>query len=279
MTKRTNLVRTLTVAALLAASLSRLYAPPPAWWAERGVTTSGVTVNDYAAVNLGQVKQIATKAYDEMQAKLPGGAGSALTTLITSWSAAPAPGIVRNDYASVNQGQLKTLAKLFYDRLAAVNYQGPPLTTGQTYPWTAATTDDNDYAAANIGQVKYLFSFDLTLFGADTDGDGLADNWEITHFGNLNQGAAGDPDGDGLTNLQEHQLGTNPNNADTDGDGLPDGWEVQYGFSPFVGNGTADPDGDGSNNLQEFQLGRNPTKGVVSDTAGTVNLRVYSPSR
>ena len=44
----------------------------------------------------------------------------------------------------------------------------------------------------------------------DTDGDGLPDNWETQHFGNLNQGANGDADGDGLTNLQEYQQGRNP---------------------------------------------------------------------
>jgi hypothetical protein len=34
--------------------------------------------------------------------------------------------------------------------------------------------------------------------------------------------ALGDMDGDGLVNLQEYQLGTDPNDSDTDGDGLPD---------------------------------------------------------
>jgi Big-like domain-containing protein/carboxypeptidase family protein/beta-propeller repeat-containing protein/IPT/TIG domain-containing protein len=44
----------------------------------------------------------------------------------------------------------------------------------------------------------------------DSDGDGLPDNWELQYFGNLNQGANGDPDGDGVTNLQEYQQGRNP---------------------------------------------------------------------
>lgn len=47
-------------------------------------------------------------------------------------------------------------------------------------------------------------------------GDGLPDSWMTTHFGNKDPGAdprkgpAGDYDGDGLTNLQEYRLGTNP---------------------------------------------------------------------
>lgn len=44
----------------------------------------------------------------------------------------------------------------------------------------------------------------------DVDGDGLADWWEMQYFGNLNQTASGDPDGDGITNLQEYQQGRNP---------------------------------------------------------------------
>ena len=46
----------------------------------------------------------------------------------------------------------------------------------------------------------------------DGNGNGLPDSWEITYFGNLNQTATGDFDGDGVSNLQEFLDGTNPNN-------------------------------------------------------------------
>ncbi len=67
----------------------------------------------------------------------------------------------------------------------------------------------------------------------DTDADGLPDAWEQTYFNSLSQSPGGDFDGDGFTNLQEFNAGTNPNNAaftplDQDGDGLPDAWEQQY---------------------------------------------------
>lgn len=55
------------------------------------------------------------------------------------------------------------------------------------------------------------------LFGAgtggDTDGDGLPDSWETTHFGNLGQTAAGDYDQDGTNNLAEYRLGLVPNSG------------------------------------------------------------------
>jgi hypothetical protein len=61
-----------------------------------------------------------------------------------------------------------------------------------------------------------------------------------------------DSDGDGLTDLRELQLGTNPNLADTDGDGMPDGWEVAHGLNPLVNDANGDRDGDGVTNLQEY---------------------------
>lgn len=44
-----------------------------------------------------------------------------------------------------------------------------------------------------------------------------------------------DSDGDGLHDLAEFILGTNPNNPDTDGDRIPDGVEVQNGTDPLDG--------------------------------------------
>lgn len=65
---------------------------------------------------------------------------------------------------------------------------------------------------------------------ADTDGDGLPDGWEVQYgldplddgnfskrldgAGDVNNGPAGDPDGDGQTNLQELNSGTNPTRDD-----------------------------------------------------------------
>jgi uncharacterized repeat protein (TIGR01451 family) len=51
---------------------------------------------------------------------------------------------------------------------------------------------------------------------ADTDRDGLPDSWKVRYFGSVSDpraGADADPDGDGLTNLQEFHAGTNPMDA------------------------------------------------------------------
>jgi len=64
---------------------------------------------------------------------------------------------------------------------------------------------------------------------ADTDNDTLTDTWELQYFGDLDETAAGDPDGDLLTNSTEQTLGTDPTLADTDNDGYDDKAETNTG--------------------------------------------------
>lgn len=62
----------------------------------------------------------------------------------------------------------------------------------------------------------------------------------------------GDDDGDGLSNADERQWGTNPNNRDTDGDGFVDGEEVRNRHNPTIpGPNDTLPEG--------FEPGRNLT--------------------
>jgi hypothetical protein len=111
-------------------------------------------------------------------------------------------------------------------------------------------------------------SFDafVAKFSIDVDRDEMPDGWEIAHGFNpsINDSAL-DAEGDGITNLREFQLGTNPLFADTDGDGIPDGWEVANSLDPLSNDAVGDIDGDGLTNLHEYQLG---TNSGASDTDG-----------
>ncbi len=71
-----------------------------------------------------------------------------------------------------------------------------------------------------------------TFLLVDHDDDGLDDDWEQTHFGNLDPTGAGDADGDTLSNATEEDLGTNPKSRDSDNDGYSDPWEAAKGHGP-----------------------------------------------
>ena len=62
--------------------------------------------------------------------------------------------------------------------------------------------------------------------------DTLPDQWEEFYFCDLHYGPYDDPDGDGRTNIQEMEMGTDPNRMDTDGDGASDGEECVAGTDP-----------------------------------------------
>lgn len=107
---------------------------------------------------------------------------------------------------------------------------------------------------------------------SDSDNDGLDDYYEVmilrtdpTKLDSDNNGISDsleDNDGDGLTNLEEYYLGTDPWIQDMDGDGLLDGEEVkQYKTDPFK----FDTDDDGVDDYTEIQLELNP---LLADTDG-----------
>ncbi|MBE0365560.1 hypothetical protein PULV_b0160 [Pseudoalteromonas ulvae UL12] len=85
---------------------------------------------------------------------------------------------------------------------------------------------------------------------ADSDQDGLPGWWEaLNGLDDNNSGdAALDTDADGLTNLTEYNLQTNPTLGDTDNDGLNDGQEVnETQTNPLI----ADSDEDGLTDGEE----------------------------
>ena len=74
-----------------------------------------------------------------------------------------------------------------------------------------------------------------------------------------------DYDQDGLPDVLEDEIGTNPSAADTDGDGMPDGWEYTNlhlaapSLNPMTAEaGNIDTDNDGRSNLQEYMEGTDP---------------------
>ncbi len=144
----------------------------------------------------------------------------------------------------------------------------------------------NDFDQSYIDEIQAQFDLLVQTYGLDdidNDADGMQDAWEW-----LNQlddtdpaDANADIDEDGLTNLEEFNLGTDPNNADTDNDGVNDGDEDEAGTSPtdpndrpFTNTIKFDYDGDGVADL----VLRRPTNGyqyIKRSTNGIIDRHFF----
>lgn len=216
----------LLVVSMLGGVLLAAAGQNPQWWTNRGVLNATASSADHEPANVGQLKHVAEKGMIELEHALndKGGAGLDVEDCIDAFS------VSSTDANFLKLGQLKYVSSLFYDRFEEVAVDLPflhaslPVQEGQRYPWTDILSDDEDDAIANIGQLKYVFSFDF-----DKNGDETIDWLE------------GDTDGDGLSYAEEVALSTNPWSRDTDGDGVTDREERDRGLNPI----SMDSDGDG----------------------------------
>lgn len=164
--------------------------PAPLWWIEHSVVDLSKPVSNRSPLNQGQLKHVASAAKAYLDAKFDLSSGD--------WNAAYGnseldiganpfanglmdPGSSPSNSAPVNLGQLKYIAKGFYNILAtealknngsvAVPYnihkglllaglEPTRINTGSIYPWDSFGFTASNYSPAVIGQLKFLFSFD-----------------------------------------------------------------------------------------------------------------------
>ncbi len=120
-----------------------------------------------------------------------------------------------------------------------------------------------------IYAIQFLFMSDQDQEpDLDWDNDGIPNDWEIKY--NLDPHNSTDnitdADNDGLSNIREYNLGTDPINCDTDHDGLSDSWEVTYNLDPTnASDADDDNDKDKLTNLEEFKNGTDPMNNDTDD--------------
>jgi hypothetical protein len=120
------------------------------------------------------------------------------------------------------------------------------------FAWTPATGQAGNHSVtitASDGILSDSQAVLLTILPAqDTDGDGMADAWEMAYFGTLARDGTGDYDGDGISDLKEYLNGTNPvlcNAPSVPKIVVPaDGQEVTELSPIFAVENSTDPDGD-----------------------------------
>ena len=171
------------------------------------------------------------------------------------------------DVSEYNYSITETLDTIYF-KILQTTYYGE---TATSIPFLAVKTDsgyevelldtDGD-GLADIFENMYGTDID----NPDTDGDGLTDGQEVyltdtdplvyNSFDENLSDADADCDGDGISNIEEILLGTDPLSVDTDGDGLSDWDEINtYNTDPL----NPDTDGDGLLDGDELLIGLDPT--------------------
>lgn len=208
------------------------------------MTTSGQVSGDFYPANVGQLKHFATKAKEYLDNYYNGDSNRDLTS--ANWNEAyaafggnPFPFNNTDNYAPANVGQLKYIAagiytileKHFWDYdvragLIAMGNNGSDLgfslpigTEDPIYPWAPYTLKSDNAAPINIGQLKFVFSFDLTANFAGVDGDKIGKD---------------DSDGDLFSHMVEY-LGGSSGEATFDGSGSGTNWPPNQELSDTIG--------------------------------------------
>lgn len=207
-------------------------ANPPVWWTTRGIVNASSPSN-LSPATIGQAKWMAYQAISELDGKI----GAQTLDRLRNEVEAVAPLVFPQNPAEFeNQrkvlavGQLKAISAPFYQILSGLspmwvesqlvdNGTRDPNDGASYYPWSTASSDDENLAIAVVGQLKSVFAL---RFEADIDENQLPDFWEYQFFGGLGNGGSVDLDGDGISNLAESSNGTNPLSKDSDGDGYDD---------------------------------------------------------
>lgn len=120
-----------------------------------------------------------------------------------------------------------------------------------------ANLDQNDKDDDGIGD-------DCDL---DNDNDGMNDEWEIRNNLDPNFDDSNlDSDEDGIINVEEYNLGTNPFSQDSDGDGASDKKEIDNGTDPL------DPDDKPGSIASSFVIG---VLIIILGAGGFLGFRYY----
>jgi len=129
------------------------------------------------------------------------------------------------------------------NRVKLFNGPSATLSADNAHFWPYGLNYDSEDSTINrVRHIKMVSALrrDMNIV-KDSDGDGLPDDWEMFHFGNLTQSATDDADGDGVNNLAEYNADTNPAAFTTQWNGTTSSdWTVASNWAPgmLASNGT-----------------------------------------
>lgn len=118
--------------------------------------------------------------------------------------------VVPGDYATFSVLLADSGGCTYQWRFFGTNLPGQ--TSDSLLVLNVTTNNQGPYSVAVTNSLGGVVSDAAQLY-IDSKGNGMPDSWELANFGNLNQNATGDFDGDGVANLQEFLDGTSPTNS------------------------------------------------------------------
>ena len=210
------------------------------WTAVRFTNDTALTEIEGFELALGDTASVDAYFYDSIPSGVP-------TTLITSQTGLNGVSgnnrfILNNSLSFSANDDIVLVLKITADSdIYPANYDS---STPSTRSWLDSNGTGTFLALTNFGELNQhlLLGVDSDNDGtsdaqdSDDDNDGMSDAFEIENgldpFDNSD--ASTDSDGDGLTNLQEFNAGTDPADSDSDNDGYSDGAEVTAGSDPLV---------------------------------------------
>ena len=156
--------------------IGAIHSNVPQWWNDYDVGPDSSAQSDAAKIDdnyqpalLGQAKYLAYQAWQSMEAKEKGSAGEAIKQMVKGFST-----VEEDNYQILLLGQLKALALPFYEKFQERGYDVTTfdidvISPAYPFPWIDPSSPgydvDLNYQPANIGQLKYLFSFGLENWG------------------------------------------------------------------------------------------------------------------
>ena len=180
---------------------------------------------------------------------------------------ANAKGVYTGLVAVADIGSYSDISLQDYEKVYRPNGVFPVAGTNQVY-------------VADYGHNRVKW-FSLVL---DLDGDGMDDIWEdLNGLDSTRDDSMEDADGDGLLNLGEYRVGTDPGNADSDGDGAGDHYEMYQLTDPLDTDST--PEKEGASILsvvatpEQIGVGESVTIVATLDRAieGSAEIRLFAP--
>ncbi|HMR63557.1 MAG TPA: protein kinase [Anaerolineae bacterium] len=159
------------------------------------------------------------------------------------------------------KGDRRRFANLPIWLLPLVLFLCVTVSAGAAYGYNSVTTQRAGQTSTAVAAVDATAATQTAVaLGTDTDGDGLSDAQEAELGTDPDQV---DTDDDGLTDKEETESTSSPLKADTDSDGLLDGEEKDWGTDPLV----IDTDGDTIPDGTEVK-GESVTNPTAADTDG-----------